>query len=67
MGNTHPGQYIAGGKPTLTPQWQLLKYGEIPSGENKKSVYSIICRILGMHKLFFIETQHSIFCMGILM
>jgi hypothetical protein len=67
MGNTHTGLYIAGGKPTLTSLGQLLKYREIPSGENKKSVYSIICRILGMHKLFFIKTQYNIFCMGMIM
>jgi hypothetical protein len=43
MGNTHMGLYSAGGKPTLLPAWQLLEYREIPSGENRKSVYTIIC------------------------
>jgi len=66
MGNTHMGLYIAGGKPTLVPPWQLLQYGEIPSGENKKSVYTILCRILAMHKLLFNKSQHNIFCMGML-
>jgi hypothetical protein len=67
MGYTHMGLYIAGGKPTPAPPWQLLEYKEIPSGENKKSVYTIICRILAMHQLLFIKPQHNIFCMGMLM
>jgi hypothetical protein len=58
----HP--YIAGGKSTLAPPWQLLEYGEIPNGENKKSVYTIICGILAMHQLLFIKPQHNIFLFG---
>jgi hypothetical protein len=40
--NTYTGLDIAGAKPTVVPSWKLLEYREIPSGENKKFVASLL-------------------------
>ena len=40
--NTHMGLYIAGGKPTLVPSWQLLEHREIPSGEKETFMASLL-------------------------